>query len=74
MSSSKGRCNLLKRNVDALTVQKIYHFEDISIRMGARWIPAEDRLQKEQFGIPKYIHPRQIRVELSCQRGWTSML
>ena len=50
----------LQRNVDALeTVQpKDIPFEDISIRMGARWIPAEvyTDFMYEQFGIPKYIH------------------
>lgn len=50
----------LQRNVDALeAVQpKDIPFEDISIRMGARWIPAEvyTDFMYEQFGIPKYIH------------------
>jgi len=50
----------LQRNVDALEgVQpKDIPFEDISIRMGARWIPAEvyTDFMYEQFGIPKYIH------------------
>ena len=50
----------LQHNVDALeAVQpKDIPFEDISIRMGARWIPAEvyTDFMYEQFGIPKYIH------------------
>ncbi len=50
----------LQRNIDALeAVQpKDIPFEDISIRMGARWIPAEvyTDFMYEQFGIPKYIH------------------
>lgn len=50
----------LQRNVDALeTVQpKDIPFEDISIRMGARWIPAEvyTDFMFEQFGIPKYTY------------------
>lgn len=50
----------LQRNVDALeAVQpKDIPFEDISIRMGARWIPAEvyTDFMYEQFGVPKYIH------------------
>lgn len=50
----------LQRNVDALeAVQpKDIPFENISIRMGARWIPAEvyTDFMYEQFGIPKYIH------------------
>ncbi len=48
----------LQRNVDALeAVQpKDIPFEDISIRMGARWIPAEvyTDFMYEQFGIQKY--------------------
>lgn len=50
----------LQRNVDALeAVQpKDIPFEDISIRMGARWIPAEvyTDFMFEQFGIPKYTY------------------
>ena len=50
----------LQRNVDALeAVQpKDIPFEDISIRMGARWIPAEvyTDFMYEQFGIPKYTY------------------
>ena len=48
----------LQRNVEALEAiqPKDIPFEDISIRMGARWIPAEvyTDFMYEQFGIQKY--------------------
>lgn len=48
----------LQRNVKALEAiqPKDIPFEDISIRMGARWIPAEvyTDFMYEQFGIQKY--------------------
>ena len=48
----------LQRNVEALEAiqPKDIPFEDISIRMGARWVPAEvyTDFMFEQFGIQKY--------------------